>query len=138
MEIEVRRVSYFRVPVRDRPGEAYRVLTELRRLGADLVAFHGYPTGPGSAQLVLFPDDPDRLARGAETLGLALCDRQDAFLVRSDDGTGGLAEALRRCADAGVNLYAAQAVAVPGGGLGALLYVRPEDLDRAARALGAG
>jgi len=86
---------------------------------------------------MLFPSDPDVLARAAESLGLVLCDPQTAFFVRAAGGTDGLAEALRACADAGVNLYAAQAVAVPQGGLGALLYVRPEDVERAASALGA-
>jgi hypothetical protein len=41
-----------------------------------------------------------------------------------------------RLYDAGVNVYAANAVAGAGGEYGYVIYVRPEDMAQAAEALG--
>ena len=57
MRAVVRAVDYFYVTVKDKPGEAYRLLSQLVAEGVNLLAFHAIPTGPDQTQLVLFPED---------------------------------------------------------------------------------
>ena len=66
MSTRIRRVQYFYAMVKDQPGEAYRMLTQLASSEVNLMAFNAIPIGPGLTQLVLFPEDVERLARAAE------------------------------------------------------------------------
>ena len=58
MAFRIRRVEYFTTTVHDRPGEAYKLLSQLEDLGLNLVAFTAVPVGPLHAQLTIFPEDP--------------------------------------------------------------------------------
>ena len=132
----IRRVEYFYVNVRDRPGEAYKLLALFAALGINLLAFTAVPTGEARAQLTIFPDDPQRLMTEARNAALALDGPYHAFLVQGDDELGALAEVHRQLYEAGVNVYAASGVADGRHGFGYLIYIRPDDFERAANALG--
>jgi hypothetical protein len=136
MERRIRPVEYFHTMVRDTPGEAYRVLAALAASDVNLLAFTAVPTGPVHAQLTLFPEEPGRLLRAAERLGLTLIGPEHAFLVQGDDRLGALAEIHRTLFDAHVNVAAATGVTDARGGFGYLIYVRHEDCARAAQVLG--
>ena len=60
MSTKIRRVQYFYAMVKDQPGEAYRLMTQLASSEVSLMAFKAIPMGPGLTQLVLFPDDVER------------------------------------------------------------------------------
>ena len=132
MTVKVRRVTYFHVTVRDRPGEAYRLLAQLAASGVDLVAFNAVPIGPETTRLTLFPDDEQLLVRAAEEAGLSLDGPEHALLCRGDDQIGALAEIHRRLADAHINVFASSGVTSDCGGFGYLVYVRASDFDQAA------
>ena len=51
MPFTIRRVDYFYATVRDEPGAAHRILSQLAGLGVNLLAFSAVPTGPERAQL---------------------------------------------------------------------------------------
>ncbi|RMG45705.1 MAG: hypothetical protein D6718_06835 [Acidobacteria bacterium] len=138
MSVEVRRVDYYHVTVRDRPGAAFRLLSRLARDQVNLLAFGAAPAGPDCAQLTVFPDDSGRLAASAERAGLTLEGPHAALLVRGDDRLGALAELHRRLADAGINVYSSHGVSTGGGSFGYLLYLRPDDVERALAVLGEG
>lgn len=133
----VRRVEYQYVVVPDRPGEGLRVLEALQREGVNLLAYLGFPVEGGRAQLDLVAEDPDALRRVAAEQGWALSSAKWAFLVQGDDRVGAAAEHLRKLSEAGVNITAAAATAAGAGRYGMILWVKPEDYERASQLLGA-
>src|SRR6058998_61578 len=60
-----------------------------------------------------------------------------AFLIAGDDRTGAVADFLGRLADAKINVTAVDAACAGAGRYGAILWVAPRDVTRAARVLGA-
>lgn len=136
MAVNVRRVDYFHVTVKDEPGAAYRILADLAGAEVNLLAFDCVPTGPESTQLTLFPEHPDRLVDVAENKALVMFGPHRAFLVQGDDHLGALADLHRTLFDARINVYASSGVSDGRGGYGYILYVRGEDYDAASHALG--
>lgn len=136
MAVRVRRVEYSYVTVRDRPGEAYQLLEALADKNVDLLAFGTFPTGPGQTQLQLFPADFQQLILAASQTGMILTEPHVAFLVQGDDTLGALVDIHRSLYDASVNVFASNGVSDGQGGFGYVVYVRPEDCDRASVALG--
>ena len=59
-----------------------------------------------------------------------------AFLIQGNDRTGVLVDYHLRLAYAGVNVYAANGTSGGRGRFGFILWVRPEDFEKAAKALG--
>ena len=136
MTCSARRVDYVSTTVKDRPGEAYQLLTTLAHLGINLLAFTAVPIGPLHTQLTIFPEDAGKLTREAEKDRLVLDGPHPALLVQGDDELGALAEFHKRLSDARVNVYASTGVADGSGCFGYIIYVRPEDYDRAVESLG--
>lgn len=135
MAYRIRRVEYFHATVVDQPGEAFKVLSTLAGLGVNLLAFTAVPVGPDSTQLTLFPEDPGKMRSEAQKAGMALDGPHRALLVQGDDELGALAIVHERIYRSNVNVYASSAIADGFGKYGHLIYVRPEDYERAARAL---
>jgi len=135
MSQHIRRAQYFYCSIEDQPGEAYKVLAELARLGVNLVAITAVPTGPARTQLTLFPDDGARLQDAADNARLELDGPHPAFLVQGDDELGALASVHQKLYEARVNVYASSGVADGRGSYGYVIYVRPDDFDRATAAL---
>lgn len=136
MAVTIRRVDYFYANVRDELGAAYRVLAQLAELGVNLLAFTAVPSGPVRAQLALFPADPNKLLAESRAAGLALDGPYHALLVQGDDELGALAGVHERLLEAGVDVYASTGVTDGHGSFGYVVYVRDDQFDRAANALG--
>jgi hypothetical protein len=135
MAYRIRRVEYFHATVVDQPGEAYRVLHALAGLGVSLLGFTAVPVGPESTQLTLFPEDSGKMRSEAQKAGMALDGPHRALLVQGDDELGALATVHEKIYRSNVNVYASSAIADGAGKYGHLIYVRPEDFERAAKAL---
>jgi hypothetical protein len=133
----IRRVEYFYTMVRDLPGAAFGLLSELAAGDVNLLAFGAVPFGPDRAQLTLFPESAERLAVVAEKHGLVLDGPHPALLVQGDDRMGALAEVHARLSEAKINVYASSGVTDGKGSYGYVLYVQPGEVARAAGALGA-
>jgi hypothetical protein len=136
MAFRIRRIDYFYATVRDEPGAAYQILSQLAALGVNLLAFTAVPIGPSRAQLALFPEEDAVLVKAAREAGLVLDGPHPAFLVQGDDELGALASVHRKLFDAGVDVYASSGVTDGRGSFGYVVYVREDQSDRAARALG--
>ena len=136
MESKIRAIEYFYTTVRDTPGEGYRLLAHLASMEVSLQAFNAVPMGPVYTRLALFPDDVEIFAAAAEKVGLALEGPHRAILVQGDDELGALEEVHRKLYDAGVNVYHSYGVADGAGSYGCVFFVRPEEFDTAAWALG--
>ncbi len=135
MSYKIRKVEYFYCSVVDQPGEAYKLLAQLEQSGINLLAFTAIPVGPNRTQLTLFPDTPDKLVIEARRTNFALDGPHPAILVQGDDELGALAEIHQVLYEANVNVYASNGVTDSKGCFGYLLYVRPEDYERAVAAL---
>ena len=137
MSARVRTVEYFYIMVKDRPGEAYRLLSHLATEQVNLLAFNAIPMGLEHTQLVLFPDSSDLLSKAAAGSGLTLTGPQHALLVQDDDRLGALADIHLTLLEANINVYASSGVTDGRGGYGYILYLRPEDFRKAAHVLNA-
>jgi hypothetical protein len=135
MAFRIRRVDYFYATVKDQPGEAYKLLSLLSSLGINLLAFTAIPFGPMTTQLTIFPEDTEKLTSEARKAGLVLDGPQPALLAQGDDELGALAEVHMKLHEANVNVYASSGVADGRGSYGYVIYVKPEDYERAVAAL---
>ena len=135
MSDTIRRVDYFYIETPNRPGEAARALSTLKDAGVNLLAFTGFPKGR-RAQLDFIPADPVALVKAAKKARWKLSAKKSGFLIQGEDRTGAVADILGRLADAKINVTAVDAVCAGMERYGAILWVKPRDLKRAAKALG--
>ena len=133
----IRRVEYYYVVVKDKPGSGAAVLDALREGGVNLLAYLGFPSGRGKSQIDLVPEDPAALKQAAKTARLKLSRTKRAFLVEGDDRIGVVADLTQKLAAAKVNITAACATAAGGGRYGMILWVPPAAYGKAAKTLGA-
>ncbi|MFB3830099.1 MAG: ACT domain-containing protein [Bryobacteraceae bacterium] len=137
MAEQITRVDYYSTIVSDKPGEAARILTALEQAGVNLVAFSGFPEGR-KAQLDFVAADGPAFVRAAKKAGLDVGRKKTAFMVQGEDRVGAVAAIARKLAEAGINVTSMQAVCAGENRYGGLLWVKPEDVRKAAKALGAG
>lgn len=128
-------VDYFYVMVPNKPGEGARHLSALAEAGINLLAFSGFPEGRG-AQLDFVPGDAAAFRQFAKAAKWKVKGPKRAFLVAGDDRVGAVADTLRKLADAKINVTAVDAVCAGSGRYGAILWVAPRDVKKAAKALG--
>ena len=136
MAFTIARVDYFYTTVEDRPGTAYRLLSILAERGVALHAFTAIPIGPERTQLAIFPQDTAQLVDESKAAGLILDGPHRALLAQGDDRLGALAEVHMKLYEANVNVYASSGVSDGKGNFGYVIYVRPEEFQRAVDSLG--
>ncbi len=132
----IRRVDYYYVQVPDAPGEGFRVLGKLREEGVNLLSFTAFPVGGGKAQIDLVPEHGEALVKAAKAAGLTLSPKKQAFLIQGKDRPGAVAESMKKLSDARVNVHAGNACCSADGGFGCILWVKPQQIEAAAKALG--
>ncbi len=132
----VKRAQYFYTEVTDKPGEGAKVLTMLKEAGVNLLAFSGFPKGR-RAQIDFIPADPAVFRAAARKAKVKLVGPKTGFLIQGEDRVGALTEIMTKLAEAGINVTACDAVAAGAGQYGAILWVKPGDVQKAARVLGA-
>jgi hypothetical protein len=94
------------------------------------------PYGANQAtQLTIFPEVTWALVDAAKKTGMHLEGPHHAILVQGDDELGALINVHERLAQANVNVYASNAVTDGKGSYGYLIFVRPDDFQKAASAL---
>lgn len=132
----VRKVDYFHIETPDKPGEGARTLAALRDAGINLLAFTGFPRGRRT-QIDFIPGDPVAFKTAAKKAGLKLSAKKTGFLIQGEDRLGAIAEITGKLAAVNINVIAIDAVSAGEGRYGAMLWVKPADLRKAAKALGA-
>ena len=133
----VRLVDYYYIEVGDRPGEGARVFGALRDAGVNLIAIHAFPAARRT-QVDLVPSDAAAFKSAAKTAKWKVTGPKKAFVIEGDDRTGALVGDFARLSDAKINVTATSAVTAGAGRFGAILWVKPRDVKRAAQVLGAG
>jgi hypothetical protein len=136
MSTNIRRVDYFYTTVKDQPGEAYKLLLTLTDMGVNLLAFTAVPVGPMQTQLALFPEDSGKLVGVARDAALSLDGPHRALLVQGENRIGAIVDVHMKLFEADVNVYASNGVTDGKCCFGYVLYVRPEQYEAAAQALG--
>jgi prephenate dehydratase len=132
----IRKVVYFSMQVPNRPGVGVQMLRAIAKGKQNLLAFTGFPNG-GKAQVDFVPARPVEFARGAKRAGVKLGPKKTAFLIQGEDRVGALLRVLERLAAAKINMVAMDAVTAGSGRFGAIFWVKPKDVARASRLLGA-
>ncbi len=131
----VRLVEYFYVMAPQKPGVGASLLAELQQAGVNLLAFTGFPSGR-SAQVDFVPEDPAAFRAAAKKAKWKLTGPKRALLITGDDRPGVVAEIMRRLAEVKINVTAIDALCAGANRYGAIVWVAPRDVARAARALG--
>lgn len=131
----VRKVKYVDLKVPSRSGQGAQILGALRDAGVDLLAFTGFPDKGGKSQVDLVTEDMAGVRRVARQEGWRLSRVKRAFLVQGVDEVGAVHRHVKRLADAGINVTAADAVSAGRGRFGMILWVKPKDYARATKAL---
>jgi hypothetical protein len=134
MADSLRRIDYFTLGIANRPGEGLRVLRQLQDAGINLIAFTAFPRGR-RAQADFIPEDSAKFRSVARKLGLEMSEKKTGFLLQGEDRVGALTETLSKLAEAQINVTAMDAVASGDGRYGAIFWVKPEELNKAAKAL---
>jgi hypothetical protein len=129
-----KKVRYVALKVPSRAGQGAAVLEAVAEAGIDLSAFTGFPEG-GAAQIDLVTDDLAKLRRVARQRGWRLSAPKQAFLIQGRDRVGAVHRELRKLARAGINVTAVDAVTAGRGRFGMILWVKPRDQAKAAKAL---
>ncbi len=137
MADRVRKVNYCYVTVGARAGQGAAVLAELRAAGVNLLAFSGFPIGGRKAQLDLVTEDMAGVRRVARDNRWRLSKTKKGFLIQGSDQVGACHRQVKKLADAKINVTAIDGVSAGKGRYGMVLWVKPKDYARAARALGA-
>ena len=135
MDDSIRKVDYFKALVQDKAGEGARILSALLGEGINLLAFTGFPRGR-KTQLDFVPENGPAFRTAAKKAGLVVA-KNTAFLVQGQDRPGAIAGIVSKLAEAGVSITALDAVAAGGGRYGAVLWVKPAEVRKAAKAIGA-
>ena len=132
----IRKVVYFSMQVPNRPGVGLEMLRSIAKGKQNLLAFTGFPNG-ARAQVDFVPAKPAEFARGAKKAGVKLGKKKTAFLVQGEDRVGALVRVLDKLAKARINMVAMDAVTGGNRRFGAIFWVKPKDVGRASRLLGA-
>lgn len=131
----IRLVEYFYITAPNKAGEGARVLTALTDAGVNLLAFSGFPEGR-RAQLDFIPADPAAFKQAAKRAKWKVVGPKRGFLMQGDDRVGAVADLLERLGAANINVTAIDAVCADGR-YGAIFWVAPKDVKKAAALLGA-
>lgn len=137
MADQVRKARYCHVAVPHRAGKGAAALQALADAGVNLRAYTGFPASGGKAQLDFIADNVGEVRRVARRHGWRVSAAKRCFLIQGDDRVGAVHRHIGRLAKAGINVIAADAVTAGKNRYGMILWVKPGDYARAARALGA-
>jgi len=132
----VRKVEYFSLPISDKPGEAFKVLSALVSAGINLLACTGTQRGR-RARIDVVPDDTRKFKAAAKKAGLAFQPEKSGFLVQGDDRPGALVQNLKKLVDGGVNVSGIDGGTAGEARFGVILWFEPPEVRKAGKLLGA-
>ena len=135
MAFDIKRVEYYNTTVEDQAGAASKLLSLFAGVGVSLLAFKAVPVEPRSTRFTLFPDDGLKMTAGAKKAGLKLDGPHPALLIQGDDESGALADIYEKLSQADIHVSESGGIADIKGGYGVILYLKPEDCEKAVAAL---
>ena len=130
----IRTAQYFKVQIADKPGTLAGVLTPLRAAGVNLLAVQAFPRSRRTQGDVV-PEDPSAFKNVAKAHKLKMQGPKMCLLVDGDDRPGALADLTERLGSAKINMIAVTGLCAGQGRFGAILWVNPRDVKKAAKVL---
>ena len=131
----VRKVSYCYASIPNRPGQGANVLGQLKKAKVSLLAYSGFPTRGGNAQLDFVATHLAPIRKIANQNGWRVSPTKKGFLIQGTDRLGAVHSHIEKLAEKKINVTAADAVVAGKGRYGMLLWVKGKDYGRAARVL---
>ena len=133
----MRTAQYFNVQIADKPGTLAGALAPLREAGVNLLAVHAFPRNRRT-QVDVVPEDPIAFKNIAKAHKLKIQGPKMCLLVDGDDRAGALADLTDRIGSARINMTAVTGLCAGQGRFGAILWVKPGDVKKAAKVFGIG
>ena len=133
----IRTTQYYKVQIADKPGTLTDMLVPLSEAGVNLLAVHAFPRSRRT-QVDVVPEDPTAFKKAAKEHKLKVKGPKMCLLVEGDDRPGALADLTDRLGSARINMTAVTGLAAGQGRFGAILWVKPGDVKKAAKAFGIG
>jgi len=133
----IRTVQYFKVQIADKPGTLAGALAPLREAGVNLLAVHAFPRNRRT-QVDVVPEDPTAFKNIAKVHKLKMQGPKMCLLVDGDDRPGALADLTDRLRLAKINMTSMTGLCAGQGRFGAILWVKPGDVKKAAKVFGIG
>jgi hypothetical protein len=129
----IRRVTYLRARLKNKPGALLKVLSELKRKRLGLAGLWGFSTSGGKAELYVMANNTAKV-RSHWRATRVLSGEGKGFWITGKNQTGALNRSLEALSKARVNIMAIDAIAL-GGRFGSFVWVSPGSVGRATRAL---
>jgi hypothetical protein len=133
----IRTAQYFKVQIADKPGTLAGILAPLREAGGNLLAVYAFPRSRRT-QVDVVPEDPTAFKSIAKMHKLKIQGPKMCLLVDGDDRPGALADLTDRLRLAKINMTAMTGLCAGQGRFGAILWVKPGDVKKAAKVLASG
>lgn len=133
----IRTVQYFKVQIADKPGTLAGALAPLREAGVNLLAVHAFPRSRRT-QVDVVPENPATFKNVAKAQKLKVQGPKMCLLVDGDDRPGALADLTDQLGSAKINMTAVTGLTAGQGRFGAILWVSPRDMKKAAKVFGIG
>jgi hypothetical protein len=133
----IRTAQYFKVQIADKPGALAGMLAPLREGGVNLMAVHAFPRNRRT-QVDVVPEDPTAFKNVAKEHKLKMQGPKMCLLVDGDDRAGALADLTDRLGSDRINMTAVTGLCAGQGRYGAILWVKPGDVKKAAKVFGIG
>jgi hypothetical protein len=136
MPDSIRRIDYYYTDVPDRPGEGAKILNALKNQRVNLLVLSGFPQGR-RAQIDFVPANKRAFLSAARKAKVKLVGPKTAFFIQGVDRPGEMAGILSKLAQARINVTSVDAVSAGRRRYGAILWVKPRNVNRTAQVLGA-
>jgi len=133
----IRTAQYYKVQIADKPGTLAGALAPLCEAGVNLLAVHAFPRSRRT-QVDVVPEDVTAFKDVAKAHKLKIQGPKMCLLVEGDDRPGALGDLADRLRLAKINMTAVTGVAAGLGRFGAILWVKPGDVKKAAKVFGIG
>jgi hypothetical protein len=113
------------------------MLAPLRDAGVNLMAVHAFPRNRRT-QVDVAPEDPIAFKNIAKMHKMKIQGPKMCLLMDGDDRPGALADLTDRLGSARINMTAVTGISAGQGRFGAILWVKPGDVKKAAKVFGIG
>ena len=133
----IRTAQYFKMQIADKPGALADMLAPLRDAGVNLMGVHAFPRNRRT-QVDVVPENPTAFKNIAKVHKLKIQGPKMCLLIEGEDRPGALADLTDRLRLAKINMTAVTGLSAGQGRFGAILWVNPRDVKKAAKVFGIG
>jgi hypothetical protein len=135
MSDQVRTAQYFKVNIADKSGTLSKMLAPLQDAGVNLLAVHAFPRNRRT-QVDVVPEDPTVFKETVKSMKWKVQGPKVCFLVDGDDRPGALVDLTGQLGSAKINLTAVTGLTAGQNRFGAIVWVKPRDVKKAAKIMG--